>query len=134
MNHIPKKRATTGVIPHDGKFLIGLRKKDELWELPGGKIEEQESPQDCIVREIREELGIQVEVEKLLCEIKGTFRNIPMHVFAFLLNWGGGELKTHVHRELAWVTMQDIARFPFVEEDLVILKKWWSAGSLDVPG
>ncbi|WP_127015516.1 NUDIX domain-containing protein [Anoxybacter fermentans] len=54
-------RVTAAIIEKDGKFLIARRKEGHLsgmWEFPGGKIEEGESPEECLKREIFEELGI----------------------------------------------------------------------------
>ncbi len=54
------------IIEHDGKILLAKRKVDVpyplLWEFPGGKVEPGEDPKDCVVREIGEELGIEVAV------------------------------------------------------------------------
>lgn len=59
-----------GVVVHDGKVLLLLRKKPPeagFWSLPGGRVEFMERVEDALVRELREELGIEVEVESLLC-------------------------------------------------------------------
>jgi 8-oxo-dGTP pyrophosphatase MutT (NUDIX family) len=59
-----------GIIELDGKILIAQRKEDDhlahKWEFPGGKLEADETPEQCIVRELREELSIQTECETLL--------------------------------------------------------------------
>jgi 8-oxo-dGTP diphosphatase len=61
-----------GVIVQDGKVLLLLRKKPPevgFWSLPGGRVEFGERLEDAVIRELREELGITVEVEALVCVI-----------------------------------------------------------------
>src|SRR5258708_14731211 len=54
-----------GVILHQGKVVLLKNERDE-WELPGGKLELGEEPESCVAREIREELGLEVDVARLL--------------------------------------------------------------------
>jgi ADP-ribose pyrophosphatase len=59
-----------GVILHNARVLLLLRKKAPeagFWSLPGGRVEFMERVEDAVVRELKEELGIEVEVESLLC-------------------------------------------------------------------
>jgi 8-oxo-dGTP diphosphatase len=59
-----------GVVLHDAKVLLLLRKKPPeagFWSLPGGRVEFMERVEDAVVRELKEELGIEVEIESLLC-------------------------------------------------------------------
>jgi 8-oxo-dGTP pyrophosphatase MutT (NUDIX family) len=54
-----------GVVPIDGRIVLLKNERDE-WELPGGKLEADEGPVDCVVREIYEELGLRVSAERIL--------------------------------------------------------------------
>jgi 8-oxo-dGTP diphosphatase len=59
-----------GVIVNDGRVLLLMRKKppeEGFWSLPGGRVEFMERVEDAVVRELREELGIETEIESLLC-------------------------------------------------------------------
>ena len=61
-----EKVATAAIILHKKKVLIAQRKKDSWleankWEFPGGKVEQNETYEDCLIREIKEELGITIE-------------------------------------------------------------------------
>ena len=76
-----------GAILKDGKYLIAKRAKgvDEgCWEFPGGKVEPNESQVDAIIRELKEELEIDVKVIKYLCSIDDIRTNIIIHVHAYL--------------------------------------------------
>ena len=121
------KLATTAVIlkrDDPSKILLGLRRRDNRWELPGGKIDPGETPEQTILREIIEELGITVKVNSLIAELAGTYRNIPMRVFGFETVWEAGELEMNVHARLVWVTLQEASGYDIVEEDREILAKW----------
>jgi 8-oxo-dGTP diphosphatase len=118
------KLATTAVIQREGKILLGKRTKDDFWELPGGKIEKGEDAQACIIRELKEELDVDFEIEKYLGKITGVFRKIPMEVDVFLVKWTKGSLSAKVHREIRWVSPEDIGKYPLVEEDHVALEKF----------
>ena len=54
-----------GVVAHDGRVILVKNERDE-WELPGGRLERDETPTDCVVREIAEELGLVVTARALL--------------------------------------------------------------------
>ena len=74
-----------GVIVKDDKIILAKRKEDDAlagkWEFPGGKIEEGEDPFQALVREIREELGIDVEPLKLLLTVKHRYpeKQVKLH-------------------------------------------------------
>ena len=121
------KLATTAVILHrdnPAQFLIGLRQRDHRWELPGGKIDPGEKPEQTIVREIKEELGIDAAIKRSIAELNGVYRGIPMQVFGFETAWTKGELQTLVHADLKWITVGEIAKYDIVEEDQEILSRW----------
>lgn len=123
-NFLSPKQATTVVIVHDGKILIGQRVKDDLWELPGGKIDENENPQECAQREIEEELNITITIERSLGKLSGIYRDIPMDVFGFLATWSGGELQAKVHKDIQWISPDDISQYPFIDEDFIFVRKY----------
>ena len=118
------KRATAAVIEHEQKLLIAQRMKDGYWEFPGGKIDPGETPAECVIREIKEELGIEIRIERALGVLEGAYRGIPMQVYAFAAIWTGGEIAAHVHKDIKWVERKDLNVYPLVEEDKVIMKQF----------
>jgi len=71
-----------GVIVHDGRVLLLLRKKPPeagFWSLPGGRVEFMERVEDAVVRELKEELGIETEIESLLCVTNHIVRTDNAH-------------------------------------------------------
>ncbi len=76
-------KVTAAVIRNDGKILITQRSMfDKLalkWEFPGGKIEAGETAEECLVREIKEELNIDIKIDKFF--MKNIFENIELIAF-----------------------------------------------------
>jgi len=66
-NNLPKKRMATGIlVPYENKFLVVKPGYKEMWSVPGGIIEHNESPLDCAIREAKEEIGLDLEITNLL--------------------------------------------------------------------
>ena len=87
---------TAAIIVHNGKVLLTKRKADVpyplLWEFPGGKVEPGEDPRDCIVREIREELAIEVAVTGIYDVIYHKYPERTVLVLAYRCQWLSGEI------------------------------------------
>ena len=75
------------LMKENDKFLLCQRKKGDryglLWEFPGGVIEERESPQEAIKREIKEELGVEIEVNNLVREFFDEDQTLKIRIFLF---------------------------------------------------
>ena len=102
---------SVGLIYKNNQVLIGLRQpnkeKTNQWEFPGGSIESGELPQDTMIRELKEELGICVEKWELancLCDYKQDQSYII--VFHHVLKWSGTIKKT-CHEDLKWVSLSE---------------------------
>lgn len=116
------KTATAGVVWKEGQILIAKRSKDQFWEFPGGHIEPGETPEQCLVREMKEELNIIVKVEKILGKIEGYFRGRNMVLYAFQAQWVEGQLELLVHSEIRWVLPIELDGFTFIEEDREVVR------------
>lgn len=77
---------TVGVILHNNQALLQSSTEEDFWVLPGGRCELGESAQDAIVREMREELGVEVEVERLVWVVEGfiEYQGRSWHEISFL--------------------------------------------------
>lgn len=90
----------------DGSFLLGQRAPDTFyagyWEFPGGKVEIGETPRDALLRELGEELGIEVRKAYpwLVREHRYEHAHVRLHFFR-VVEWAG-ELRDHVHSALSW--------------------------------
>lgn len=116
------KKATAGIIWKKEQFLIAKRSKDQFWEFPGGNIEVGETPEQCLVREINEELNIKIVVENFLAKIEGFFRGRNMELYAFHARWLEGQPELRVHTDIRWIEPRRMNEFLFVEEDREIVK------------
>ena len=78
---------TCAIIENEGKILIARRAADQKlagkWEFPGGKVEDGESPEECLKRELEEEFGIQVEVGEFITSNNHHYDHISIELLAF---------------------------------------------------
>ena len=111
------------LIDADGRVLIAQRPEGKgmagLWEFPGGKIEAGERPEQCLIRELKEELGIEV---KEACLAPLTFASFAYDDFHLLMplyicrRWEG-LVQAHEHQALKWVKAQALRDYPMPPAD-----------------
>lgn len=117
---------TAAIIRKAGKILICQRGKEgncpSLWEFPGGKQELGETPEQCIIRECKEELDIEIAVESVFAETTYQYpnREIAFTFFNAVLLYG--ELKRAVHQDFRWVSLDELKNFEFCPADVEIVK------------
>lgn len=120
------KYVIASVIEKDGKFLIAQRaKKDALfgkWELPGGKLEENETFQECLKRELFEELNILAEVGEFIAESAFELNGTDMRLLAFHVPSFTGEIQLKEHSDVKWVAPAEFSLYEFPAPDLPILQ------------
>jgi mutator protein MutT len=118
---------SAALIFHEGKLLITRRHADShlggLWEFPGGKREPDETFEQCLVREIREELGMEIGVGKLFEEITHAYEEKTVHLKFFACEWISGEPKTLGCAAFQWIRKNELADYPFPAADAQLLKK-----------
>ena len=93
------------------------------WELPGGKLELGETPQQCIEREIREELATEVKAEKVLGVVDYDYPNFHLTMHCILCTIISGELKLLEHEAARWLTKETLHSVDWLPADLLILGK-----------
>ncbi|MCK9293755.1 MAG: NUDIX domain-containing protein [Desulfobulbaceae bacterium] len=94
-----------------GQHLAGF------WEFPGGKIEQGESPEVCLVRELREELSIEVDVGAFAGENIHQYPDKTIHLMAYYATIAAGEPVPTVHDRLMWLKPSALAQLPLSEAD-----------------
>jgi 8-oxo-dGTP pyrophosphatase MutT (NUDIX family) len=115
-----------GVVIRGGKVIL-LRNEREEWELPGGKLEQSESPERCLVREIAEELQLEVEPENIL---DSWIYTIVPGVAVLVLTYGCVEssdaepVLSREHKELRWFPLAEIDSLRMPEGYKASIRCW----------
>lgn len=103
---------TAGLILQDGKLLVTQRKEGSshglLWEFPGGKIEEGEEPKQALRRELMEELGIEVKVERIFDVVFYPDPTYPLLLLAYWCFIEEGTPKPLGCKDLQWVSLEEL--------------------------
>lgn len=93
------------------------------WEFPGGKLELNESEEDCIKREIKEELDIEINLLKRLTPSLFNYPSVSIELIPFLANYLEGEITLKEHKRYLLLTKQELSNLDWAEADLPILKE-----------
>ena len=93
------------------------------WEFPGGKIEEGETPEEAIVREIKEELDTLIKVEKYVDTIEYDYPTFHLSMDCFLCSIVEGDLVLKEHEAAKWLTKETIDSVDWLPADITILDK-----------
>ncbi len=116
-----------GLVFRDGKLLITQRLPDAhlglLWEFPGGKREAEESFEECLRRELLEELGMEVAVRELVECMDHDYPGKSVHLEFFRCEWVKHEPRAIHCKDFAWVTKKELANYKFPEADAALLEK-----------
>ena len=120
------KRIGVAVISNrQGKILIDRRKDRgemaRLWEFPGGKIEPGETIEECIEREIKEELDIEIIVGDRLTTITHAYKTFNVTLYVHECQHVGGEPKPLECEEIHWVEPADMNRYKFPQANTQII-------------
>ena len=122
------KQVTAGIIINDeNKILIAQRSREDKlslkWEFPGGKIMEGESLQECLRREIMEELCLDIEVGSFFAGSIYNYESGSIELLAFFARTSGSKIKLMVHNDARWIDKQEILEYDFAAADIPIVKK-----------
>ncbi|MBI1920379.1 MAG: (deoxy)nucleoside triphosphate pyrophosphohydrolase [Geobacter sp.] len=127
---IPLK-VTCAIIEKEGKVLAAQRSERMShplkWEFPGGKLHEGESLEDCLVREIREELGIEVQPLVSLPPLVHHYDHISVELLPFICRIVQGEIVLHEHSEVSWLEPEELSSLDWVEADVPVFRSYLDA-------
>ncbi len=109
-----------------GRVLICQRSSGDcagLWEFPGGKREINEGWTECLERECREELGVQIEVGELYDDFCYAYPQKTIHFRFYRAKIVAGEILRHVHSSIVWVAKRDLNGFVFCPADERLIER-----------
>jgi 8-oxo-dGTP diphosphatase len=115
------------VVVREGRVLLTRRKEGQhlagIWEFPGGKLEEGESPEAAVVRECREECGIEVEVSDILDVTHHRYPEKDLLLLFYLCSLRAGEVQ-HLHvADHAWVAPSALEEYPLPPADARVVAR-----------
>jgi len=120
-------KVVAGLIFQNNKLLICQRPKFKdhplKWEFPGGKIKKNETSEDALIREINEELSINIFNYDELISYSFNYSDLGKAVFInfYLIKNFTGKILNNFHNQLKWIEIKDIREYDFLEGDLKII-------------
>lgn len=121
--------AVTAAIIFDqgGRVLLTQRSAHDAhgprWEFPGGKIREGESPEECLKRELQEELGIEAEVKDVFHAVHQSMGDRSVLLLAYLCIWRGGVIQLKEHQAYRWLSPPELLGMDLLEADRPVAAK-----------
>ena len=121
------KQVTAGIIINDGKVLIAQRKRGKsqefMWEFPGGKLEEGETLQQCLKRELMEELNLSVVIGDFFMQSSFDYDFGTIELYAYWATCKQDNLTYHPdHEQARWISVDEIDNYSFSPADVPIVE------------
>ncbi|WKC35386.1 (deoxy)nucleoside triphosphate pyrophosphohydrolase [Ectopseudomonas chengduensis] len=121
------RQVAAAVIYLAGKILITRRAPGEklagMWEFPGGKLEADETPQACIIRELHEELGVESDASEILTTSIYTYPGGTIELIAVVVKLRSTALKLQVHDLAEWVLPNELLGYELAPADIPIAEE-----------
>lgn len=116
-----------GIIRYKNKMLIAKRYVKELdmhkWEFPGGKLEKNESLSQCLKREIKEELNLEISVGEIFEVVYYRYSKKTVLILTYLCNSTTYNASAIECCEYNWIEFEELGRYDFLEADKAIVDK-----------
>jgi len=118
-------KVTCAFIIKDGKILVTQRGPESnhpyLWEFPGGKIKVDETAEECIKREIWEELELKIEIIQPMIPVQQTYATKEIELIPFLCSTHSGKLKLNEHLDFKWIKWAKWVEISFSAADAKLI-------------
>ncbi|HBH61139.1 MAG TPA: 8-oxo-dGTP diphosphatase MutT [Nitrospiraceae bacterium] len=125
MKHI---HVACAIIERGGKVLCTQRSESMSlplkWEFPGGKINEGESPEECLKRELHEELGVDTSVVQALPASTHHYPSFTITLYPFMCEGIVGEIVLQEHSAIVWLPINELAALDWADADLPVIKEY----------
>lgn len=126
MNMMKTLDVVAAILERDGKILLAQRPahadQPGMWEFAGGKVEPGESQPQALIRELREELGIEAIVGQYVASHQREVSDRIIHLHAWHVPEYQGELHAHEHQQLVWCLPEEALTYPLAPADIPLLQ------------
>ena len=120
-----KIEVVAAVIRDKDKIFTSQRAHGEFkgqWEFPGGKIEEGETKEQALIREIKEELDVSIKVDDFLCTVTHTYPDFKLTMHVYLCKISGGKIQLLEHADGKWLDIEDLDGLDWLEADIEVIE------------
>ncbi|WP_297713497.1 (deoxy)nucleoside triphosphate pyrophosphohydrolase [Clostridium sp.] len=114
------------IIKKDDKIFITKRSYGEfadMWEFPGGKIEAGETQEESLIREVKEELELDINNLNHLTTVEYDYTNFHLIMHCFICEICGGTLNLNAHNDAKWASLEQLSAQNWVPADIEVVKK-----------
>jgi 8-oxo-dGTP diphosphatase len=111
----------------DRRLLIGQRRRGDTsslkWEFPGGKLEEGETPEAALARELKEELGATLRKSAAIGSVKHKYASTPeeLEILFYAVEIEGSNIAPHAFEKIAWVLPRELAQYDFLAANVQLV-------------
>ncbi len=120
-------RVVAAVIENDGRYLVTQRRSGavlpEMWEFPGGRVEDGEGDAEALRREIRERLDADVEVGAMLSFVSHPYERYTLDLYLYECNLLTADLKKKAVKDFRWISSQEFDEYQFTPADEASVNK-----------
>ncbi|HEY7371725.1 MAG TPA: (deoxy)nucleoside triphosphate pyrophosphohydrolase [Polyangia bacterium] len=122
-----RKLVVAALIREGGRILMSRRRPDQampdLWEFPGGKVEAGEHPEAALAREVREELGCDIAIERIDEVVFHAYPEFDLYMLVYASRIAGGTPRAVEVAEIAWVAPADLPSLDLLPADYPLARK-----------
>ena len=119
-------KVVAAVIEKDRKIFAtqrGYRNYNDWWEFPGGKIESGETPEEALIREIKEELDTEIAVDSFITTVEYDYPKFHLKMHCFWCHIESGQLVLKEHEAARWLKPEDLDSVDWLPADKVVVEK-----------
>ena len=121
-------QVTCAIVERSGKVLITRRSarmsQPLLWEFPGGKIEAGESEEGCLIREIKEELNLDIICRERLTSCTYSYPDKTIELIPFVCSLAGGAIRLLEHDSFKWVVPDELISYNWCPADIPVVEEY----------
>jgi 8-oxo-dGTP diphosphatase len=122
-----RKLVVAALIREGGRILMSRRRSDQampdLWEFPGGKVEAGEHPEAALVREVREELGCEITIDRIVEVVFHAYPEFDLYMLVYASRIAAGTPRAVEVAEIAWVPPADLPSLDLLPADYPLARK-----------